>query len=70
MQETYLPRHLRIGDFEITGFGGLLAVAAVVSLQIFSRELVRAGLPARVTDVGFAGVFGGLRRTSRRCWRQ
>jgi phosphatidylglycerol:prolipoprotein diacylglycerol transferase len=35
-------------------------VAAVVSLQIFSRELVRAGLPARVTDVGFAGVFGGL----------
>lgn len=38
----------------------LLAVAALVAVQLFSRELARAGLPARAADVGFAGVFGGL----------
>lgn len=50
----------RIGSFEVTSFGVLVAVGALVGLWLFKRELTRAGLPDSATDAGMAGVFGGL----------
>jgi prolipoprotein diacylglyceryltransferase len=38
------PTLFRIGRFEITSFGVLVAVAALVGLWVFRRELARSGL--------------------------
>jgi phosphatidylglycerol:prolipoprotein diacylglycerol transferase len=54
------PVLIRIGSFEITSFGVMVAVAALVGLWLFRRELVRAGLPADASDAGMVGVIGGL----------
>ena len=54
------PVLFRIGDFEITSFGVLVGVAAVVGISIFRRELKRSRLPADGVDAAFAGVFGGF----------
>jgi phosphatidylglycerol:prolipoprotein diacylglycerol transferase len=54
------PVLYRIGGFEITSFGVLVAAAALVGLSLFRRELSRAGLPPTGIDAGFAGIFGGL----------
>jgi phosphatidylglycerol:prolipoprotein diacylglycerol transferase len=50
----------RIGDFEITSFGVMVAAGALVGLWLLRRELRRSGLPESALDVGLAGVFGGL----------
>lgn len=50
----------RIGGFEVTSFGVLVAVGALVGLGLFRRELTRAGLPDKAGDAGFAGIVGGL----------
>jgi phosphatidylglycerol:prolipoprotein diacylglycerol transferase len=54
------PVIFRIGEFEVTSFGVLVAVGAVVGLWILSRELARSGLPADALDAAIAGVVGGL----------
>jgi phosphatidylglycerol:prolipoprotein diacylglycerol transferase len=54
------PTFFRIGDFDITSFGVLVAIGALVGLWVFSRELARSGLPASANDAAMAGVFGGL----------
>jgi phosphatidylglycerol:prolipoprotein diacylglycerol transferase len=54
------PTLFRIGAFEVTSFGVFLAVAALVGLWLFHRELARSGLPASTIDAAFAGVIGGL----------
>jgi phosphatidylglycerol:prolipoprotein diacylglycerol transferase len=54
------PTFFRIGDFDITSFGVLVAIGALVGLWVFSRELARSGLPASASDAAMAGVFGGL----------
>ncbi|MCA1586094.1 MAG: prolipoprotein diacylglyceryl transferase [Acidobacteria bacterium] len=54
------PVLFRIGQFEVTSFGVLVAVGALVGLWLFSRELRRAGLPDGALDTGLAGVVGGL----------
>jgi phosphatidylglycerol---prolipoprotein diacylglyceryl transferase len=54
------PTFFRIGDFEVTSFGVMVAVGALVGLWVFGRELARRGLPASGTDAAMAGVFGGL----------
>lgn len=54
------PVLFRIGDFEITSFGVLVAVGALVGLWIFRRELMYSGLPENGADAGLAGVFGGV----------
>jgi phosphatidylglycerol:prolipoprotein diacylglycerol transferase len=54
------PVLFRIGDFEITSFGVLVAVGAVVGVWLFGRELARSGLPNDATDAAVAGVIGGL----------
>lgn len=54
------PVIFRIGDFEITSFGVLVAIGALVGIWIFQRELRRAGLPESGVDAAVAGVLGGL----------
>jgi phosphatidylglycerol:prolipoprotein diacylglycerol transferase len=54
------PVLFRIGDFEITSFGVLVAVGALVGIWIFGRELQRSGLPNDGVDAAVAGVIGGL----------
>jgi len=54
------PVLFRIGTFEVTSFGGMVAVAALVGLWLFRRELQRSGLPSNAGDAGIVGVIGGL----------
>ncbi|HKS60428.1 MAG TPA: prolipoprotein diacylglyceryl transferase [Xanthobacteraceae bacterium] len=54
------PVLFRIGEFEVTSFGVLVAIGALVGLWILSRELARSGLPADALDAAIAGVVGGL----------
>lgn len=54
------PILFRIGEFEVTTFGLLVAAAALVGLWVFSRELRHSNLPANAVDAGLAGVLGGL----------
>jgi phosphatidylglycerol:prolipoprotein diacylglycerol transferase len=54
------PVLFRIGDFEVTTFGALVGIAALVGIRIFGRELERSRLPASGADAAVAGVIGGL----------
>ena len=54
------PVIFRIGDFEVTSFGVLVAVAALVGIRVFRRELARSALPSDAVDAAIAGVIGGL----------
>jgi phosphatidylglycerol:prolipoprotein diacylglycerol transferase len=54
------PTLVRIGSFEITTFGAMVAIASLVGVRLFGRELSRSGLPATGVDAALAGVFGGL----------
>jgi phosphatidylglycerol:prolipoprotein diacylglycerol transferase len=54
------PVLFRIGDFEITSFGVLVAIGALVGMWVFQRELARRSLPESGVDAGIAGVLGGL----------
>lgn len=54
------PVLFRIGGVEITSFGLMVAVGALVGLWVFRRELRRAGLPEHALDAAVAGILGGL----------
>jgi len=54
------PVLFRIGDFEITTFGVMVAVGALVGLWIFRRELARSRLPDAAADAAIVGLIGGL----------
>ena len=54
------PVLFRIGSFEITSFGALVAIGALVGLWIFRRELIRSGLPESGVDAAVAGILGGM----------
>jgi len=54
------PTFFRVGTFEVTSFGVMVAIGALVGLWVFGRELARSGLPAAGSDAAMAGVFGGL----------
>jgi phosphatidylglycerol:prolipoprotein diacylglycerol transferase len=54
------PTLFRIGEFEVTSFGALVAIAALVGLWMYGRELARSGLPESGVDAAVAGVLGGL----------
>jgi phosphatidylglycerol:prolipoprotein diacylglycerol transferase len=54
------PVLFSVGGFEITSFGVLVAVAALVGISMFRRELARSGLPEDAVDGGIIGVLGGL----------
>src|SRR5919199_1593352 len=59
-EERVYPTLFRIGSFEVTSFGVLVAIAALVGIWIFGRELARSGLPEDATNAAVAGVLGGL----------
>jgi phosphatidylglycerol:prolipoprotein diacylglycerol transferase len=54
------PVLFRIGGFEITTFGVMVALGAMAGLWLFRRELLRSGLPEAATDSAIAGLLGGL----------
>lgn len=54
------PVVFRIGMFEVTSFGVLVAVAALVGLWLFRRELRRSGMPEDGFDAAVAGIVGGM----------
>ena len=54
------PVLFRIGSFEITSFGVMVAVGSLVGYWLFSRELRRSGLPASASDAALYGILGGL----------
>jgi phosphatidylglycerol:prolipoprotein diacylglycerol transferase len=54
------PVLFRIGGFEITSFGAMVALGALAGLWIFQRELRRSGLPEQAADAAVAGLIGGL----------
>lgn len=55
-----LPVLFRIGSFEITSFGVMVALGALAGLWLFRRELSRATLPDSAVDAAVYGVIGGL----------
>ena len=59
-EELIYPVLFRIGDFEVTSFGVLVAIGALVGLWLFQRELRRSGLPDDGVDAAVAGVIGGM----------
>lgn len=54
------PVLFRIGSFEITSFGAMVAVAALVGLWLFRRELRWSRLPLAGVDAGIYGVMAGF----------
>src|SRR3954467_8865134 len=54
------PELLRIGSFEVTSFGLMVAAGALVGLWLFERELKRSGLPAEAVNGAVIGVIAGL----------
>lgn len=54
------PVLFEIAGFQVTSFGAMLAVAALVALWIFRGELRRSGLPESGVDAALAGVLGGV----------
>ncbi len=54
------PVLFRIGNFEVTSFSVMVAVAALVGLWLFRRELQRSALPLDAADAGIVGVVAGL----------
>lgn len=54
------PVLFRIGSFEITSFGVLVAIGALAGIWLFQRELARRSLPESAVDAAIAGVLGGL----------
>ncbi len=54
------PVLFRLGDFEITSFGVLVAIATLVGIRLFAGELARSRLPQDAVDAAIAGVIGGL----------
>jgi phosphatidylglycerol:prolipoprotein diacylglycerol transferase len=54
------PDFIRIGTFEITSFGAMVALAAMVALMVFNREARRSGLPETTLNAAIGGVLGGM----------
>jgi phosphatidylglycerol---prolipoprotein diacylglyceryl transferase len=54
------PVLFRIGGFEVTSFGLMVALATLVGLWLFRRELRWSRLTLDATDAGLVGVIGGL----------
>jgi phosphatidylglycerol:prolipoprotein diacylglycerol transferase len=55
-----IPVFFRIGDFEITSFGVMVATGALVGLWILHRELQRSAISSDALDAAIAGVIGGM----------
>ncbi|HET7696243.1 MAG TPA: prolipoprotein diacylglyceryl transferase family protein [Vicinamibacterales bacterium] len=54
------PVLFRIGSFEVTSFGVLVALGALAGLWVFRREIARSRLPEAAMDAAIYGLVGGL----------
>jgi phosphatidylglycerol:prolipoprotein diacylglycerol transferase len=54
------PVVFRVGSFEVTSFGVMVALASMIGLWIFRSELKRSDLPAEGADAALIGLLGGL----------
>jgi phosphatidylglycerol:prolipoprotein diacylglycerol transferase len=54
------PVLFRIGEVEITSFGVLLGIAAIVGVAVLEREAKRSGLSDAANYAAILGVVGGL----------
>ncbi|MEO6223868.1 MAG: prolipoprotein diacylglyceryl transferase family protein [Vicinamibacterales bacterium] len=54
------PVLFRLGQFEITSFGVLVALATLIAWQVFSREVRIAGIPGNAPDLALYAIFGGF----------
>jgi phosphatidylglycerol---prolipoprotein diacylglyceryl transferase len=55
------PVLFRIGSFDITSFGVMVALGAALGILLLRRELIRSGLDgAKGIDAALVGVLGGL----------
>lgn len=55
------PVLFRIGSFEITSFGAMVALGAALGILLIRRELARSGIDVtKGTDIALIGVLGGL----------
>jgi phosphatidylglycerol:prolipoprotein diacylglycerol transferase len=54
------PVLFRIGSFEVTSFGAMVAAGILVGLWLFRRELRRSALPEDGADAAVAGAIGGI----------
>ncbi|MCL4813913.1 MAG: prolipoprotein diacylglyceryl transferase [Vicinamibacteraceae bacterium] len=54
------PVLFRIGAFEVTSFGVMVAVGALAGLWLLRRELARSRLPDHAIDAALWGLIGGL----------
>lgn len=55
------PVLFRLGSFEITSFGAMVALGAALGILLLRRELVRSGVDgAKGIDAALVGVLGGL----------
>lgn len=54
------PTLFRIGQFEVTSFGAMVAVASLVGLWLFGRELRSSRLPEDASTGALLGVIAGL----------
>ena len=54
------PVLFTIGNFEVTSFGVLVGIAAIVGVLTFERETKWSRLPEAATSAAVAGVIGGL----------
>lgn len=54
------PVLFRIGSFEITSFGAMVALAALAGLFLFRRELRLRGLPEAALDAAVIGLLCGF----------
>lgn len=54
------PVLFRIGAFEITSFGVMVALGALAGFWVFRRELRLSGLPEAALDAAVIGLLGGF----------
>jgi phosphatidylglycerol:prolipoprotein diacylglycerol transferase len=54
------PTFVRFGGFEVTTFGVMVALGALVGIEMFRREALRSRLPSSAVDAALGGMIGGL----------
>jgi phosphatidylglycerol:prolipoprotein diacylglycerol transferase len=55
------PVLFRLGSFDITSFGAMVALGAALGIMLLRRELMRDGVDgAKAVDAALVGVLGGL----------
>ena len=57
---TVYPVLFKIGNFEVTTFGVMVALGALAGLWVMRRELQIRHLPEEAADSAIAGLLGGL----------